>query len=99
GPRRQAGYGRGGARPGCGGEAVGNQMRAVAVLLFVTACTERNPSYCNSNAECGSGSCDVASHTCLGVGGAGGTGGSGGMAMCSGDDQCHMPTPRCVSGN
>ena len=70
------------------------------MLLFLAACTERNPSYCNSNTECGSGSCDVASHTCLGgAGGAGGTGGADGGAQCSGDNQCSTPTPRCVSGS
>jgi hypothetical protein len=80
-------------------------MRWLAVLcLLASACSERNPNYCDTGADCfasGRTVCDLPTHTCLsGSGGAGGAGGAGGMTMsCTKDSQCMAPTPRCVSGS
>src|SRR5262249_31321866 len=34
------------------------------LLVFVGACTERNPLYCDRNQDCASAFCDVATNTC-----------------------------------
>ena len=75
-------------------------MRWLAVLcLLASACTEKNPAYCDMPADCAAGQrCDMPRHTC--VSGSGGAGGAGGMTMsCTKDSQCMAPTPRCVSGS
>ena len=80
-------------------------MKQVVVLCLLAACTEKNPNYCDTGADClATGrTCDVPSHTCVGgsggAGGSAGAGGAGGMPqMCTKDSQCNTPTPRCVSG-
>src|SRR5215831_13844421 len=38
------------------------------LVLFVAACTERNPLYCDRNEDCASGFCHVATNTCMSAG-------------------------------
>ena len=70
---------------------------ALAGVLALIACTEKNPLYCDHDGDCTSGTCDKAQHVCAVTGGDGGTDGLPPM-HCMTDQNCMPAAPHCIDG-
>jgi hypothetical protein len=70
---------------------------ALAGVLALIACTEKNPLYCDHDGDCTSGACDKTQHLCGLTSGDGGTDGLPPM-HCMIDENCMSTAPHCIDG-